>query len=71
LKEKNLQLLFSIDNNIPSALIGDALKLSQILTNLVSNAIKFTPKGEIVIGVKTKERDEGSVRVEFWGKIAV
>ncbi|MDK9694475.1 MAG: PAS domain S-box protein, partial [Sulfurimonas sp.] len=66
MKEKNLQLLFSIDNNIPSALIGDALKLSQILTNLVSNAIKFTPKGEIVIGVKTKERDEGSVRVEFW-----
>lgn len=66
MKEKNLQLLFSIEHGVPSALIGDALKLSQILTNLLSNAIKFTPKGEIIIGVKTKERDERSARVEFW-----
>ncbi|MDD2652169.1 MAG: PAS domain S-box protein [Sulfurimonas sp.] len=66
IKEKNLQLLFSIEHNVPSALIGDALKLSQILTNLVSNAIKFTSNGEIIIGVKTKERDAQSARVEFW-----
>lgn len=66
IKEKNLQLLFSIEHDVPSALIGDALKLSQILTNLVSNAIKFTPSGEIIIGVRIKEMQERSVRLEFW-----
>jgi len=66
MKEKNLQLLFSIEHDVPSALIGDSLKLSQILTNLVSNAIKFTSSGEIIIGVRVKEQEEESVRLEFW-----
>ena len=66
IKEKNLQLLFSIEHDVPSALIGDALKLSQILTNLVSNAIKFTSNGKIIVGVRVKEMQERSVRLEFW-----
>ncbi len=66
MKEKNLQLLFNIEHDVASALIGDALKLSQILTNLLSNAIKFTSSGEIIVGVKTKQRDTQSARLEFW-----
>lgn len=68
IKEKNLKILFSIEHDVPSSLIGDSLKLSQILTNLVSNAIKFTSSGEIVVGVKVKELYENSIRLEFWVK---
>ncbi len=47
--EKNLELLFSISPHIPQNLLGDPLRLGQILTNIVSNAIKFTHEGEILI----------------------
>lgn len=66
IKEKNLKMLFSIEQGVPSSLIGDSLKLSQILTNLLSNAIKFTSSGEIVIGVRVKEFYEHGSRLEFW-----
>ncbi|MBS4068559.1 MAG: PAS domain S-box protein [Sulfurimonas sp.] len=66
MKEKKLQMLFSIEYDVPSAFLGDSLKLSQILTNLVSNAIKFTSSGEIIIGVKVKEMKNRSVALEFW-----
>lgn len=59
-EEKGLQFTYSIDNNVPHFLIGDSLRLTQVLNNLVSNAIKFTDKGEITLhitktGMKGKE----------------
>ncbi|MFA6584604.1 MAG: PAS domain S-box protein, partial [Elusimicrobiaceae bacterium] len=49
-EEKGLELMFDVDRSIPDRLMGDPLRLSQILNNLISNAIKFTPQGEIIIG---------------------
>jgi len=50
--EKGLELLFSITPNVPLALVGDPLRLGQVLLNLTSNAIKFTTAGEILISAE-------------------
>jgi CheY-like chemotaxis protein len=49
LKEKNLTLLFELDENMPDYVLMDELRFRQILLNLISNAIKFTPHGTITI----------------------
>ncbi|KPA10254.1 multi-sensor hybrid histidine kinase [Candidatus Magnetomorum sp. HK-1] len=50
--KKGLELIFSIDSDVPNVLIGDPLRLGQVLTNLTNNAIKFTDQGEIIIKIK-------------------
>ena len=55
IQEKDLELLIDIEPNTPINLIGDPLRLGQILINLVGNAIKFTEKGEIKITVSSKK----------------
>lgn len=67
-EEKGLELLFSIDLTVPTALIGDALRLGQIITNLGNNAVKFTDAGEIVIGVEVSSRDGNNIELHFWVK---
>ena len=63
--EKGLELLSRISPDVPPVLEGDALRLSQILLNLVGNAIKFTQSGHILVSV-TQERHEGSkTRLRF------
>ena len=56
--DKGLELLFSIDPDVPRALIGDPMRLSQVLVNLANNAIKFTDSGEVMIRVALAQTAE-------------
>jgi PAS domain S-box-containing protein len=58
--QKDLELIFTIAPDVPRQLIGDAGRLTQVLTNLVENAVKFTETGEIVVGVNIKEDGRGT-----------
>lgn len=64
-EEKKMLLRAALDQKIPKVLLGDPVRLNQILTNLVSNAIKFTKKGEVLITAKLKEKKQENVAVEF------
>ena len=65
IQEKNLELVKDYDPNIPELLVGDPVRLHQIIMNLMSNAVKFTAKGHISVRVKLLEEDEDSATVEF------
>ena len=65
IQERNLELEKKYDNKIPKVLIGDAVRLHQIILNLISNAVKFTNKGKITVSVRLKEEDEEKVTIEF------
>lgn len=62
---KQIEMALLVDNEIPNDLIGDPRRLRQILTNLVSNAIKFTDKGEIVVRVKLEHKHSDKIELHF------
>jgi CheY-like chemotaxis protein len=63
--EKNLVLIKEYDKNIPEVLLGDPVRLHQIILNLVSNAVKFTSKGSITVSVRLLSEDDEKVSIEF------
>jgi len=63
--EKGIELLTHFDEDTPWYLIGDALRLEQVLINLVNNAIKFTDHGEILIRIKLVKKTSDHVRIRF------
>jgi CheY-like chemotaxis protein len=60
-----IDLLYQIDHNVPSEIVGDALRLRQVLINLIGNATKFTQHGEIFINVSLLEKNEKNVKLHF------
>lgn len=65
IQEKNLELVLNYDKKIPEVLVGDPVRLHQIILNLVSNAVKFTTKGKITIKVHLLNEDEEKATIEF------
>ncbi len=63
--DKNLEFLIAAQHDIPPNLIGDPLRLGQILINLVNNAIKFTERGEVVVTVALEEQLAERVKIRF------
>ena len=63
-QEKGLEILFDISPETPIHLIGDPLRLGQILLNLTGNALKFTKSGEIVVSIRSSKTDENAVELE-------
>ncbi|GCC50788.1 hypothetical protein SanaruYs_10060 [Chryseotalea sanaruensis] len=63
--EKNLGLVREYDTRIPSVLVGDPVRLHQIILNLISNAVKFTTQGKITVSVKLLSEDNEKVNIEF------
>jgi CheY-like chemotaxis protein len=65
IKEKNLEFIKEYDQNIPNFLIGDPLRLRQIILNLIGNAVKFTSQGKIIFSVKKLKESDQMVTLEF------
>jgi PAS domain S-box-containing protein len=65
-EDKGLELLFHAEPDVPTALVGDPLRLGQVLINLGNNAVKFTESGEIVVGVEQVEQSGEEVELHFW-----
>jgi signal transduction histidine kinase/DNA-binding response OmpR family regulator len=63
--EKNIDLLYQIDPRVPVEVIGDMTRLRQIVVNLVGNAIKFTPAGEILTSIKLVSQEGNDYELEF------
>ena len=65
IQDKNLNLVTEYDSNIPKVLLGDPVRLRQIILNLVSNAIKFTANGTITVNVRLLYENKENAGIEF------
>ena len=64
-EEKNLELLFDIAPEVPSHLVGDPMRLGQILINLAGNAVKFTEQGSVLVSCRVAESKGDQVHLDF------
>jgi len=64
-EKEALEVLFRTSSEVPRALVGDPLRLGQVLINLANNAVKFTEAGEIVVATELVRADGGSARIRF------
>lgn len=64
-EEKELEILFDVAMDVPDALIGDPLRLKQVLINLCNNAVKFTEQGEVILRIEALEQNDNEVKLHF------
>jgi signal transduction histidine kinase/DNA-binding NarL/FixJ family response regulator len=64
--QQGIGLRMEIGPDLPAAVVGDPGRIRQIILNLATNAVKFTPEGEVVIGVRCVVRDEEKTTLEWW-----
>jgi PAS domain S-box-containing protein len=65
LREKNLEIQTKIDEELPELVVGDPVRLAQILNNLISNAVKFTDKGSITVSICQVLQNDRKVKIHF------
>ncbi|BEI90238.1 uncharacterized protein CcaverHIS019_0303080 [Cutaneotrichosporon cavernicola] len=63
--QNKLDLIFDIDPTIPDQLIGDPLRLRQVITNLIGNAVKFTTEGQVALSCRVKAKRDATVELQF------
>ncbi|NYD42226.1 sensor histidine kinase [Nocardioides panaciterrulae] len=72
---RNLTISFVVDRSVPSSVVGDGLRVAQVVTNLVQNAIKFTERGGVNVRVSARtaapNQDEGTQGPDIWVEFAV
>jgi signal transduction histidine kinase/ActR/RegA family two-component response regulator len=64
-KQKGLDIKYHVDKVVPEVILGDSVRLNQVMLNLVSNAIKFTEKGSITISVTCLEQNDDTILLDF------
>jgi PAS domain S-box-containing protein len=63
--QKGLELVVALPPDLPTALVGDPTRLRQVLLNLCNNAVKFTARGEVAVGIEVVERQAQAIRLRF------
>jgi len=62
---KEVEVMFDLDSDLPGSLVGDSLRLQQVLINLAGNALKFTQQGQVVVSIRQLKRSQDSVRIRI------
>ncbi len=65
LRDKDVELILDIDPSLPNKLLGDSIRIKQVLLNLANNAAKFTPQGKIVIKMDNVEMADGRIQLQI------
>ena len=65
IEKKDVEVIFDIEKNVPPKIVGDPIRIGQVLTNLLENGIKFTKAGEVKLHVKALSKNEGAVQLMF------
>ena len=63
--DKGLKFIIKIDPELPNALFGDEIRIKQVLTNILTNAVKYTEKGSVTLQVQSVDKSEHSIKLKF------